>query len=40
MTGDKSRKLLIADWTEARITKAQTVGPQWVSKKIAKELMK
>lgn len=38
MTGDSSRKLLIADWTQDRLTKL--TGPQWAKYKIAKELMK
>jgi hypothetical protein len=38
MTGDFSRKMLIADWTETKTTKLE--GPQWLTKKIAHSLMK
>lgn len=36
MTGDSSRKMLIADWTQA--TLRNLTGPQWAKTKIAKEL--
>jgi hypothetical protein len=37
MTGDESRKLIIGDWTQARLTNIS--GPQWTKKRIARELM-
>ena len=38
MTGDYSRKLLIADWTEYKHPKKVT-GPQWTTTKIARALL-
>lgn len=40
MTGDFSRKMLIAEWSPNTRKKLKSVGPQWDSKKLTKALMK